>query len=698
MTQSDIRIGLVGAGYIAGWHSQAVKATSGTRLTAVCDASPEAGQALAGALGVAYYRLVSEMIAAHVVDAVHILTPPGSHAAIAVECLNAGLHVLVEKPMALSSEEVATMRAAADAAGRQLAVSHNFIGLPSYARLKQLLADGLLGRVSSLRVDWALPLSPLRSGPYGLWLMRDDRNLLLELGPHPFAFVVDLFGAPEILSVTLSHPIDLPGGAGTRHQGWRIVARAAEVDVTVALSMVETADDRSVTIRGSSGMARLDFGADTLVVSRENTSELIVNPLRRQVSLAGQHLREGIRNAVRQTVSLNRASPYGVSFGATIAGFRDAIRAGQPDPRFAAEAGAKVIGAIGTVLTHLPAPLPTPAILPLAKPADVMVIGGTGYIGRALTRALVARGHTVRVLSRSDYGPFADISDKVETVPVSLSDKDGLAQAMRGMKAVYNLARALEKSWESALANDVGATLRVAEAARDANVAHLIYTGTIASYDMSDPKARITEDTGFGPMESRNLYARSKAECERRLIAFAKEADLPLTIARPGIVVGGDGPLQHWGIGRWHGAGAVRFWGSGRNILPFVLIEDVAEGLVRMMEVPGAAGSSFNLIGDPILTGREYFDGLKSRSRARIHASSGSLTAMWAADSLKWGLKRFALRKKDAVRPSLADWKSRGHLAVFDNERPKTVLGWRPETDRTRFLDRAIDPVRLFGL
>lgn len=698
MRLADVRIGIVGAGYIAGWHSEAVKATRGVRLVAVCDASREAGQALAAALGVPYYQSVADLIAARVADAVLVLTPPASHAAIAIECLNAGLHVLVEKPMALSSQDAANMRAAADAAGRQLAVTHNFLGLPSHTRLKKLLANGDLGRVSSVHVDWALPLAPLRSGPYGVWLAREDRNLLLELGPHAFGFLVHLFGTPEIQSVTLSHPIELPGNGGIRHQGWRILARAGEVDLSITMSMVETVDDRTLTIRGSSGLARLDFAADTLIVHRDNTSELIVSPLRRQLSLAAQHIREGVRNAVKQTVSLNGKSPYGISFRSTIAAFRDAIRTGRPDPRFSAETGVKVVGAIETALGQIPASPPAPDLAPLAKPADVMVIGGTGYIGRALTRALVARGHAVRVLSRSSYGPFADISHMVETVPVSMSDQAGLTEAMRGMKAVYNLARSLEKSWDSALANDVGATLRVAEAARDAGVSHLIYTGTIASYDMSDPNGRITENTGFGPMQERNLYARSKAECERRLIAFAKEANLPLTIARPGIVIGGDGPLQHWGIGRWHGAGAVRFWGSGRNVLPFVLIDDVAEALVRMMEVPAAVGTSFNLTGEPILSGRDYFDGLRSRSDARVHTQAGSLSAMWAADSLKWSLKRYALGKKDAVRPSRVDWQSRGHLAVFDNSHPKAVLGWKPETDRSRFLDRAIDPIKLFGL
>lgn len=692
----DLRIGLIGAGYIATWHAEAVRATPGLRLAAVCDSAPDAGEALARALGVPFFPSVEALAASGTVDAVHVLTPPSSHGAIARQCLGAGLHVLVEKPFALSGDEAAAMLAAATAANRQLAVSHNFLGLPSHRRLKAMLARGDLGRISALRVDWALPLAPLRSGPYGLWMLRDPRNLLLELGPHPMGFVCDLLGPPEILSVTLSHPVDLPGGMGRRHQGWRILARAGGVDVTLHLSMVETVDDRAVTLRGSSGLARLDFAADTLVVARENTADLILNPLRRELSLAGQHLREGLRNAARQTLSLNRKSPYGLSFRATAAGFRDQIRTGQPDPRFGAAAAVTVAQAIDAVLALTPPPPAAPAVLPLSRPADVMVIGGTGYIGRALTRALVGRGHVVRVLSRGSHGPFGDIADRVETVPVSLSDAAGLTDAMRGMATVWNLARALEKSWDSALANDVAVTLRAAQAARDAGAGRLVYTGTIASYDMSDSTGRITEDTDFGPMEARNLYARSKAECERQLQEFARAAGLPLAIARPGIVVGGDGPLQHWGIGRWHGPGAVRLWGGGRNILPFVLIDDVAEALVRIAET-GADGA-FNLTGEPLLTARDYFDGIHARTGARTHATRGSLTAMWLADAVKYRLKRHALGKADALRASRADWLSRGHLARFDNARAKAVLGWQPEGDAARFLDRAIDARALFGL
>lgn len=196
-------------------------------------------------------------------------------------------------------------------------------------------------------------------------------------------------------------------------------------------------------------------------------------------------------------------------------------------------------------------------------------------------------------------------------------------------------------------------------------------------------------------MDSRNIYARSKAEGERRLIAMQAQG-LRLAIARPGIVLGDGGPLQHWGIGRWHGAGAVRLWGNGRNILPFVLADDISDGLIAMMERDEAIGESFNLIGEPMFSGRDYFDAIHRRTGARLKVSGSNLTALWAVDAVKQGLKRHALRRKGAAPASLADWKSRGHLSPFDNGKPKRLLGWAPEADRDAFWRRAIDEAHLF--
>ncbi len=696
LDDQEVRVGLIGAGYIASWHADALRATPGVRVVAVCDPSEGAASALAALYGAQSFGSVTDLLAAEVCDAVHILTPPSLHHEIALQCLAAGLHVFIEKPIATSAGQTVDMVAAAEKAGRRIGVSHNFLGLPGYVRLKSLRDSGRLGRIASAEINWCYPLSPLRSGPYGLWMLREPGNLLLELGPHLYAFAVDLFGSLEILSLTLSKPIDLPGG-GRRHQGWHILARAGGVDITITLSLVETMDQRAITLRGSSALAQLDYANDRLVVAQDNTADLIANPLVRTMSLAAQHFREGLVNALRQTASLGRKSPYALGFQGAIRSFYDGILTGrQLDPRFDGNAAVLVMQAIDATLAKMP-PTAAPPVL-TGKPAPkVMVIGGTGFIGRNLTRMLVARGHDVRVLSRSRSGPFDDIADHVETLPVSLTDPESLRAAMLGIDTVYNLAKSTDKSWAAALKNDVGTAVRVAEAAQAANVRRLVYTGTIASYDMSDPAQVITEATGFGDLAQRNIYARSKAECEARLLAMHRDRGLPLVIARPGIVLGTGGPLQHWGIGRWHGAGAVRLWGNGRNALPFVLVDDVSDGLIRMLHAENVSGQSFNLIGDPMLTAREYFDAIHALLGARMTVTSGSLNILWLADGAKYLLKRHAMGRTDAIRSSRKDWLSRAHLARFDNSRPKVVLGWAPEGDKGRFLDAAVTRANLLG-
>lgn len=308
-----------------------------SRWLPCADVSENAARGFAEGYGIAAFTSVADLIDSGACDAVHILTPPHLHHSLAIQCLQGGLHVLVEKPVAESAQETREIEAAAQEAGRRFHAGHNFLGMPAYARLKKMMLNGDLGRVSGVDINWCFPLAPLRSGPFGIWLLREPKNLLLELGPHLMGFAVDLFGTPEILHTELSHPIDLPG-EDTRSQGWRILARAGHVNVTFSIALVETVDDRSVTVRGSSGRARFDYAADTLIVDRENASDLVVNPLRRQSDMSWQHFREGVRNATRQLTSLNAKSPYGLSFRGMNAAIYDSLgKSDTPDQRFAGD-------------------------------------------------------------------------------------------------------------------------------------------------------------------------------------------------------------------------------------------------------------------------------------------------------------------------------------------------------------------------
>ncbi|WP_342078276.1 NAD-dependent epimerase/dehydratase family protein [Yoonia sp. SS1-5] len=701
MTQKEMRVGLIGAGYIASRHASAVELNKQGRVTAVCDVSETTAREFAGSIGAQPYTSVDDMIAAGVCDIVHILTPPHTHAPLAIQCLNAGLHVFVEKPFALSRDEAAAILAAEEASAGQIAVCHNFLGLPSYAKLKKLVADGSIGRIDTVEVNWRFPLTPLRSGPYNLWMLREPQNLLFEIGPHLFAFATDLGGALTDIQVSTGKPITLPGNLGVRHQTWRVLAKAGSIDVAINISLVEGVDDRSVYVRGTNAVARLDYAQDTLNMRYENAAELVISPLSQQLSQAGQNIKNGAVNAAKQLTSLNRKNPYDLSFTNTVQAIYTALSANKPmDARFSGDAAATVVKNIAAVVNSAPAAAiaDIPAAPAGSPNPTVLVVGGTGFIGRHLTRSLVASGRDVRVLSRGAGGPFSDLSDRVEMFAASLKDAESLEKAMQGIDVVYHLAKSDNATWEGYLENDIGVTERLAEAAMKAGVKRFIYTGTIASYDMSDPAQTITEASGFGDdIESRNLYARAKALSEERLMDMHQLRGLPLVIARPGIVIGEGGPLQHWGIGKWNGAGAVQLWGNGKNILPFVLIDDVSDALIKMIDRDDILGKDYNLIGEPMMTGRGYFDAIHQSMNARLRVKSSSFIALHLIEKLKYTLKKNVLRKRNLSQISLADWKSRGHLSPFDNSKAKADLDWQPVRDKDEFIRRAIVEANLFG-
>jgi predicted dehydrogenase len=119
---SDLRVGVVGVGHLGRHHARLLAATPGARLVGVADLDAEraaAASAATGAPACADHRALIGQV-----DAVSIAVPTVHHLAVARDFLQAGVHVLVEKPMTISLEEAAEMLALAERAGVTLAVGH----------------------------------------------------------------------------------------------------------------------------------------------------------------------------------------------------------------------------------------------------------------------------------------------------------------------------------------------------------------------------------------------------------------------------------------------------------------------------------------------------------------------------------------------------------------------------------------------
>lgn len=152
-TGRKVRIGLIGAGSIAqGKHLPALARLRArcepVELVSVADPLEAVGAKVSAQYPVRWYRSYREMVDEERLDAVLILTPDYLHAEPAMECIQRGLHVLVEKPLALSMTDTRQVCEAADRQGIVLMTAFNKRFSPPYRKAKVLLDEGVLGTPS----------------------------------------------------------------------------------------------------------------------------------------------------------------------------------------------------------------------------------------------------------------------------------------------------------------------------------------------------------------------------------------------------------------------------------------------------------------------------------------------------------------------------------------------------------------------
>jgi predicted dehydrogenase len=147
---NEIRVGLLAYGAIGDQHNSAVAATEGLRLTAAADTNPERLEAAKSlAPDIATYTDSTEMLDSGLIDLVVISTPPNSHYSWAKESLNRGLHVILEKPMALTVQECDELIALAASKDLLLVVYQNRRYDADFVTMKKLIDDGAIGEVFS---------------------------------------------------------------------------------------------------------------------------------------------------------------------------------------------------------------------------------------------------------------------------------------------------------------------------------------------------------------------------------------------------------------------------------------------------------------------------------------------------------------------------------------------------------------------
>jgi predicted dehydrogenase len=180
---NKIAVGIIGAGY---WGPNLIRNFSScplTEVTAICDSSPARLEAIGRTHG--HLKLVDSVdrLLELPLQAVAVATPVFTHFPLVERCLSAGLHVLVEKPLAATVNEAQTLIRLAERQGRVLMVDHTYLFSNAVGRIKELVEHGELGDlyyVDSIRIN--------------LGLFRHDVNVVWDLAPHDLSIVDYILG------------------------------------------------------------------------------------------------------------------------------------------------------------------------------------------------------------------------------------------------------------------------------------------------------------------------------------------------------------------------------------------------------------------------------------------------------------------------------------------------------------------------
>jgi len=185
---NPVRVGLIGCGYWGPNLARNLHQIPQAKLVACCDLDPQA----LSKMRMLYPHVATtpdyrELLSNPNIEALVIATPPRSHYALAREALEAGKHVLVEKPLAMSSREAETLIALAEERGRVLMVGHIFEYHPAVRKIKALMEAGELGQIYYIY-----------SNRVNLGRVQSDINALWSIAPHDISILLYLLGSmPE---------------------------------------------------------------------------------------------------------------------------------------------------------------------------------------------------------------------------------------------------------------------------------------------------------------------------------------------------------------------------------------------------------------------------------------------------------------------------------------------------------------------
>ncbi len=323
-----LKVGVVGGGTIAETHVPYIRAAGG-EIVAVSDLSVVASNDLADRFAIQkIHRSVEDLIEVERPDVIHVLTPPHTHAAVAIAALERGVHVLVEKPMALDPDEVDRMAAAAKAGGAMLTVDHNRLFDPVMLEARRLVESGEIGDLVAIESYQAGTASERA------WLSTLQGGGLGDLVPHPlYLQLAFLGGVQSIQSMAMDRQ-----GRGTPDE-LRVLMQGDDRSGVLTISTHAVPHLNTLKLCGSKMTVEVNLNNMSLVRRRDYDVPKIIGKPLPNIDESYQLMTQVVANTVNFVRGKIRYYP---GMKTLIQRFYDAIRDGG-EPPVSIEQGGEVV-------------------------------------------------------------------------------------------------------------------------------------------------------------------------------------------------------------------------------------------------------------------------------------------------------------------------------------------------------------------
>jgi 2-alkyl-3-oxoalkanoate reductase len=665
-----LRVGLVGAGYISEFHARAIHRVRNARLVGIADVVTGRAAVLAARFGIPNVFATMEEMIEQGIDVIHILTPPDTHAQLAIAALQNGCHVLVEKPLAMNAEEVDYISAGAAAARKSVCVNHSMLYDRFVSKALNLVRSGAIGVPLTFDYFRSSEYPPYRGGPLPIHY-QDGGYPFLDQGVHALYLAESFLGPIEDVKAFYgTHG----GDSNLLFDEWRVAAQSQRGTANIQISWNVRPLQNWFVVQGTKGVIRANLFAMWVT----HTPQL---PLPKAPARALQAVSEGLSICTQVPANVARFAAKKIvqydGLHSLVAAFYSALQTGAPMPVPVEQARSTVYWTNRVFQQADAAKIKFQSQFQSVGNAKVLVTGANGLIGRHLVRRLLQEGRRVRLFVRRQ--PEAEFMNdrNVEVFLGDLGDPAAVDRAVAGTEIVYHVGAAMKGGPHDHERGTVCGTQNIVDSVLRHAGERLVYISSLSCLHAAIARRGdvITEDWPVEPSPTkRGAYTQAKTAAEKIVLDAVRDRHLRAVLLRPGRVFGPGMTLLTPEVAHRVGNFFVVL-GDGTRELSLVYVEDVINAIILAAQTSKFDGRVFHIVDRTQVTQNQVVRDYLSKNAKKAKIIHVPLAIVY---SLALG---FEVLSKILKRPApLSMYRVKSALArmQFDCTRAENELGWQP--------------------